>query len=35
MTATAPVLVSIGTYRDLFRRTGGTWRIARRNVAIG
>jgi hypothetical protein len=34
-TATAPVIVSAGTYGDLFRRTGGIWRIARRIVTVG
>jgi uncharacterized protein (TIGR02246 family) len=34
-TATAPVLRSMGSYRDTFRRTAAGWRLARRQITTG
>lgn len=34
-TATAPVLRSMGHYRDTFRRTAEGWRLARREITSG
>lgn len=34
-TATAPVLNSMGSYRDTFRRTPSGWRLAHRHITTG
>jgi uncharacterized protein (TIGR02246 family) len=34
-TDSAPTLLNMGHYRDLLRREGGTWRIARREITLG
>jgi uncharacterized protein (TIGR02246 family) len=34
-TATAPVLNSMGSYRDTFRRTPSGWQLARRHITTG
>jgi len=34
-TATVPVLRSMGSYRDTFRRTAVGWRLTRRQITVG
>jgi 3-phenylpropionate/cinnamic acid dioxygenase small subunit len=34
-TASEPTVTSIGRYLDVFRRTGGAWKLARRTITFG